>query len=49
MDFWLHLGGLVVYSRWILSVKSVPEGFTVIASSSLRPSTCLASEGSLVT
>ena len=39
----------MVYSRWIFSVKSVPEGFPVVASSSLRPSTFLASEGSVLT
>ena len=49
MDFWLPLRGLMVYSRWIFSVKSVPEGFPVVSSSSLRPSTCLASEGGLLT
>ena len=40
---WYLAGG-----SWLLS-KSVPEGFPVVASYTLRPSTCLALEGSLLT
>ena len=53
MDTWWHVRPFIVHSTWIFSSKflnmSVPGGFSVFFSSTLRPLTCFASEGSLLT